>query len=152
MTVSQRIRLSRAKGWRLPEGAVSVARPGKWGNPFVVGRHGTRAECVSSFINLAIGFIRLSDDPSVEVQRALHRRIRRHVAELKGRDLACWCPLDGGPCHADVLLILANNRPLTELNALTVEPRRPSLGIMAAELDRLDRKRRRAVKRNEVAE
>ncbi|MGE2733815.1 DUF4326 domain-containing protein [Mycolicibacterium vaccae] len=27
--------------------------------------------------------------------------------ELAGRDLACWCPLDD-PCHADVLLDLAN--------------------------------------------
>ncbi len=27
--------------------------------------------------------------------------------ELAGRDLACWCPLDG-PCHADVLLEVAN--------------------------------------------
>lgn len=29
------------------------------------------------------------------------------LAELRGRDLACWCPLDQ-PCHADVLLELAN--------------------------------------------
>lgn len=29
-------------------------------------------------------------------------------AELAGHDLACWCPLDGQPCHADVLLELAN--------------------------------------------
>ena len=30
------------------------------------------------------------------------------VAELRGKDLACWCPLDE-PCHADVLLELANS-------------------------------------------
>lgn len=29
------------------------------------------------------------------------------LATLRGRDLACWCPLDL-PCHADVLLELAN--------------------------------------------
>ena len=29
------------------------------------------------------------------------------VEELRGRDLACWCPLDR-PCHGDVLLELAN--------------------------------------------
>ena len=34
----RRIRLSRARGWRLPENAVNVARPGPWGNPFVVGK------------------------------------------------------------------------------------------------------------------
>ncbi len=38
---------------------------------------------------------------------------REHIAELRGRDLACWCPLDGGPCHADVLLEWAN-RPNCE--------------------------------------
>jgi hypothetical protein len=31
----------------------------------------------------------------------------RARAELRGHDLACWCPLDQ-PCHADVLLELAN--------------------------------------------
>ena len=29
------------------------------------------------------------------------------LRELGGHDLACWCPLDQ-PCHADVLLELAN--------------------------------------------
>lgn len=29
------------------------------------------------------------------------------IAELRGKNLACWCPLDQ-PCHADVLLELAN--------------------------------------------
>lgn len=141
--MAERIRLSRAKGWRLPEGAVNVARPGKWGNPFVVGRDGTRAECVSKFINLACGFISLSSNADVEEQRTMHRRIRRSINDLKGRDLACWCPLDGGPCHAEVLLVLANGRPLTELNRLTVEPKRISLGLMASDLDRLERAKRR---------
>ena len=30
-----------------------------------------------------------------------------YLSELRGKDLACWCPLDQ-PCHADVLLELAN--------------------------------------------
>jgi len=30
-----------------------------------------------------------------------------YLGELRGHDLACWCPL-GAPCHADVLLELAN--------------------------------------------
>ena len=37
-----RVQLHRTKGWRKPEGAISVARPHKWGNPFVVGEHGIR--------------------------------------------------------------------------------------------------------------
>jgi hypothetical protein len=27
--------------------------------------------------------------------------------DLKGKNLACWCPLDQ-PCHADILLRIAN--------------------------------------------
>lgn len=30
-----------------------------------------------------------------------------YLRELRGKDLACWCPL-GQPCHADTLLDLAN--------------------------------------------
>jgi hypothetical protein len=34
----KRIQLLRTNGWRMPEGAVSVTRPGRWGNPFRVGK------------------------------------------------------------------------------------------------------------------
>lgn len=37
MTAPKRIQLRRTKGWRMPEGAMSVARPTRWGNPYVVG-------------------------------------------------------------------------------------------------------------------
>jgi hypothetical protein len=93
----RRIQLSRRRGWRKPAGAVVVARPSKWGNPFVVDAERSRAEAVELF------------------ERALLRRGRSALSftaadvrrELAGRDLACWCPLDG-PCHADVLLRVAN--------------------------------------------
>ena len=45
MTSPQRIQLRRTKGWRKPEGAIVVARPGKWGNPFTVGELG-RADAI----------------------------------------------------------------------------------------------------------
>ena len=95
--MAERIRLRRTKGWRKPAGAVVVARPSRWGNSFRVGVDGTRAECVALFRRalldgqLVVGV--------AEVQR-----------ELAGRDLACWCPL-GEPCHADVLLDVANPTP-----------------------------------------
>lgn len=109
MTAPQRIRLSRARGWRMPEGAVNVARPGRWGNPFVVGKHGTRLQCAGKFYLLASGFIAMVDEPDPDAQYALWERIDRLAkVDLAGRDLACWCPLDGGACHADVLLCLAN--------------------------------------------
>ena len=92
----RRVRLSRRRGWRKPAGAVVVARPTKWGNPFVVDDERSRADAVDRFTRaITRGDITLQFDVA-DVRR-----------ELAGRDLACWCPLDE-PCHADVLLRLAN--------------------------------------------
>ena len=87
-----RIQLKRLKGWRMPEGAVKVSRPGPWGNPFKVGEDMDAAKAVRLFETY------LSERPDL-VERA-----RR---ELRGHDLACWCK-PGAPCHAYVLLRVAN--------------------------------------------
>jgi hypothetical protein len=90
----QRIQRKRSKGWKMPEGAVYVGRPTKWGNPYTVPDCGTAAECVEHYeygTGVAGGVIPYDD---------LH--------DLRGKDLACWCPLDQ-PCHADVLIRLANS-------------------------------------------
>ncbi len=72
-----------------------AARPSRWGNPFRVGVDGDRAECVTMFGRaLAAGELGFGVDD-----------VRR---ELAGMDLACWCAPDE-PCHADVLLTLAND-------------------------------------------
>jgi hypothetical protein len=96
----QRIRLRRAKGWRKPAGAITVARPSSWGNPF------------------RLGAVVHADDVQVTLDRdtmiALYRRwlaeqpglVEKAREELAGHDLACWCPEDE-PCHADVLLRVA---------------------------------------------
>ena len=104
-----RIQRQRTKGWRMPPTAVYVGRPTKWGNPFRCGPHGramSLAEKVAKFrdhIEQGGGFYSPGDEhvgkPKVTVDD-----IRR---ELRGKDLACWCSLDQ-PCHADVLLELAN--------------------------------------------
>jgi hypothetical protein len=88
----RRIQLRRTKGWRKPEGAVVVARPSRWGNPYRVGPDRTAEEAVASYRD------HVTD------------RVDEIRAELAGRDLCCWCPLDR-PCHADVLLELANGPP-----------------------------------------
>jgi Domain of unknown function (DUF4326) len=88
----QRFQRSRRKGARLPAGVVVVTRPTKWGNPHPsqLGRE----EAARRFHeDLLAGRL------AVTVEDA-----RR---ELRGRDLACYCPLDE-PCHADVLLAVAN--------------------------------------------
>jgi hypothetical protein len=136
-----RIRLSRRKGWRLPANAANVARPGKWGNPFVVGLDGTREQCVSLFYQLVSGFIDLGGRLSVDEQLAYFRRTRRALDGLRGKDLACWCALDGKPCHADVLIAIANNRPLPSHFQREITLPRVRLGMLASDLEKAKRKR-----------
>ena len=95
-----RVQLSRRKGWRLPPNTVNVARPSKWGNPHrvglcqVCGIEHTQAESVAEF--------------RAELLAAENNHAREHARlQLAGKNLACWCRLDQ-PCHADVLLEVAN--------------------------------------------
>lgn len=94
----KRVRMTRRKGgWRKAHpDAVIVARPSKWGNPYVAeeARGHNRAYVTDLFREW------LSRPEQAQ-------RVAEIRAELHGRDLACWCPLDE-PCHADVLLEIAN--------------------------------------------
>lgn len=108
MRVPKRIQMSRQRPWRAENpDAVIVARPSKWGNPFKVGAP-VMIESDWRSDRLTIEYD-MTPTLAVELfrQRFIHdaREIR---AELAGRDLACWCPLDQ-PCHADVLLQIANS-------------------------------------------
>jgi hypothetical protein len=91
MTTPKRVQQQRTKGWRKPDGAISVARPHKWGNPFKVGVHAVDA---AEAVRLYRQWLPDTD---------LYQRL----SELAGHDLMCFCPLDR-PCHADVLLELSN--------------------------------------------
>jgi hypothetical protein len=105
----RRIRLRRVKGWRLPGGAVVVARPSKWGNPFRLKEVAQRYPSITA--EQAAEFV-VNEFRDMLAAPRLRRwygypsdeEIRR---ELGGRDLACWCP-EGRPCHAEVLLEIAN--------------------------------------------
>ena len=101
-----RIQRRRAKGWRMPEGAVCVDRSTKWGNPFVISRKLTRETCVHLFRVILSGYLCLSSG-DCEEQKRYSKMVARDIGELRGKDLACWCSLDQ-PCHADVLLEVAN--------------------------------------------
>ncbi|MEF2553217.1 DUF4326 domain-containing protein [Aurantimonas sp. A2-1-M11] len=112
MTAPVRLRLSRAKGFdlqahsRAANGlpAMVVARPGPFGNPFVVGRDGTRAECVRYHcLLIGRGLILFSAKATMAEQEATRRALRMRWQQLSGHNLACWCALNG-PCHADTLL------------------------------------------------
>ncbi|RKQ95442.1 DUF4326 domain-containing protein [Maricaulis maris] len=97
----RRIQLKRTKGWRKPAGAVVVTRATRWGNPYRVADWGQQ-RAVSMFrIDLRRqGWI---EGPKGRVT------VEEIRAELRGKDLACFC--DGcDPCHADVLIKIANSR------------------------------------------
>ena len=104
----KRIQRKRTKGWRVPANCVSVTRPGKFGNPFSVlpnARPGAR-------VGGAIGYFAVqTTEDAIECYREaeiLRLADEPHfLDELRGKDLACFCKLDE-PCHADVLLELAN--------------------------------------------
>ena len=89
--MAKRIQRKRTKGWRMPAGAKYVGRPGPWGNPFET------ADEFLAWLNFGLGY--WNGDRRMW--------ILNHIRELRGLDLACWCPLDK-PCHADVLLEMAN--------------------------------------------
>lgn len=101
-----RIQRKRTKGWRMPAGAVYVGRPSRWGNPYVVGVDVSGAAGAKRLFSWWLtGY--LDGEPGMCADLPVRDRILAELAELRGKDLLCWCPLSS-PCHADVLLELAN--------------------------------------------
>lgn len=108
----ERVQRRRAKGWRLPPNTVCVDRSTKWGNPFKVGTHRewTQEYVTKLFSYMLGGYICIScDSPTPDEQIAYRKMVHRDHAELRGKNLACWCKM-GSPCHGDVLLNLAHKR------------------------------------------
>jgi hypothetical protein len=83
----------------MPPNTVYVGRPSRWGNPYRLndvrwGYIKTAAEAVERYRQ--------------HIERIKHEfNFEERLSALRGKDLACWCPLDQ-PCHADILLKLAN--------------------------------------------
>jgi hypothetical protein len=97
--MSGKNRKRKSKVWNkrdpdVPTGAIYVGRPTKWGNPFRIGSGmaPTREEAIEIY--------------RTHITKGLGVALLEDLEELRGKDLVCWCaPL---PCHADVLLELAN--------------------------------------------
>lgn len=94
----KRIQLSRKKGYRKPADAVNVARPTKWGNYAYALTPASKLDPYSRISAVEAYKVYLERNPGL---------VEAAKKELRGHDLACWCPLDH-PCHAEVLLELAN--------------------------------------------
>ena len=127
----KRIQRRLTKGWRMPEGAVYVGRGTVYGNPYKVGSYrdsGARiwyvadasGECMGTYGPEPLIFDSAewrASERAVELYRNSWGRGGEvslvDLDHLRGKDLACWCPLEDAegnrvPCHADVLLELAN--------------------------------------------
>ena len=119
MTHPIRLQRSRLRGFNLQAlslatnglPAVNVARPGKWGNPFVV----RPAEPVGYFVcrgKVDIS-VKTAEDAVARFEEFIAAKgtksdaLRDSLSELRGKNLACFCKLDAH-CHADTLLRLAN--------------------------------------------
>jgi hypothetical protein len=117
----KRIQLRRIKGWKKPENTTVVTRNTRWGNPYVIGKDGTREQCVGQFQAMLLG--RLLPEGGTQAYLNNIVTIQRARSELRGKNLACFCRLcpahaDGKPlgvecsdcagCHSDVLLRWAN--------------------------------------------
>lgn len=69
---------------------VYIGRPSKWGNPFVIGKDGTRDEVISKYRAWVI----------------TQPHLMKALPEIKGKVLGCWCAPH--KCHGDVLIELIN--------------------------------------------
>lgn len=122
----ERVQLSRRKGWSMPADTLKVDRTTGFGNPFPVekGTSTTMGETSDVWI---VGtwegpamWIKDSKEEATELavqafrawitQPAQERILNKAKTSLRGKNLACWCKPDS-PCHADVLLELANAEP-----------------------------------------
>lgn len=115
-----RIQRKRTKGWRMPENTVVVSRPSAWGNPIDWQECQSEYGCTEVEAKQAVKDIyhdlavfALSDRGNADAMARFANYvptqtfIKANIATLRGKNLACWCSLDQ-PCHADVLLDLAN--------------------------------------------
>ena len=73
-----------------PSDAVYIGRPSKWGNPFVIGKDGTRQEVVQKYKDYILS----------------NQSLLSQIKELRGKDVVCFCAPQ--QCHGDVLIELAN--------------------------------------------
>lgn len=114
----QRMQVSRRRGFDLQAASRAlnglparlVTRPGRWGNPFsiddVAARYGLdRHAAQAKAVEMAGAWLRGTLDPSLAPGPP--PPLAEIRAELAGHNLACWCR-PGTPCHADVLIEVAN--------------------------------------------
>lgn len=106
-----RVQRQRSAGWRMPANTVYVGRPTIFGNPWKVGEPRDQRQPNGKLVTAqeAVDMYRFSMC-AVDGRPGIYTNFEgseRDLNPLRGKNLACWCALDQ-PCHADVLLELAN--------------------------------------------
>ena len=106
-----RVQRKRTKGYKMPPNTKSVTRPGKFGNPYKIGMHNIWGSLKDYLIEKNgentyhdVEDVLLAYRQKIKSSQAMQRLIKHF---LKGKNLACFCPLDK-PCHADILLEVGN--------------------------------------------
>jgi len=111
----KRIQRQRVKGWRMPEGALYVGRPGVRGNPFVVGHRFDEGDSFLKHYGQYLDDGLVTADNCLVAFEAYCRKILatapNWLEPLRDYEfLACWCPLSQ-PCHVDIYLKLLAEFP-----------------------------------------
>lgn len=111
-----RIQRKRIKGWAKPENTINITRPGKWGNPFPVGKYlnawgkafvatiiSKEPDNIREIYNSGILEQRITLEKSLEwFELYLNSEyFKYNIEDLRGRNLMCFCPLDH-KCHGDI--------------------------------------------------
>ena len=79
-----------------------VDRKTLFGNPFPIGKDGTRYEVVCKHRAWLLAW--LWDKEEITIGRYNNKWVCQHIEELRGQALGCWC--DPLPCHVDNLIWL----------------------------------------------
>jgi uncharacterized protein DUF4326 len=114
-----RIQRRRIKGWRVPPNTIYVGRPTEYGNRYIVGEKIEHVDWKVHHVADAAEAKQLFGE-WLEWQFKHFPSWRQSIKNnLGGYNLACWCPLISCgiycPCHADVLLSIANDIPMGEV-------------------------------------
>jgi hypothetical protein len=104
-----RVQRKRTKGWRMPPNTVYVGRQTMWGNMLGKMYPNRNQDAKNAFAALLEECSKEAASSICFSQTQLRqgKKITRNIEQLRGKNLACFCPLDE-PCHADILLELAN--------------------------------------------
>jgi hypothetical protein len=71
---------------------IYIGRPSKWGNPFKIGKDGTREEVIEKYWNYILK----------------NKKLLSELNELEGKVLGCWCKPE--KCHGDILVELLKEK------------------------------------------